>query len=139
MNRIQFSLVMLFLFLKCSSKQEQEKITHEFSDEEYDQHYDLKSQGLERVLGTSSELVGHAIIPFEVGGAVDMYYYPNGIVGTGFATMELIQPDGTGPVPNRNGTYELVAFTKLPYTTDTTSSNPFNHGTKNMWYIYRHW
>jgi hypothetical protein len=55
-----------------------------------------------------------------------MYYYPNGIKGTGFATMELIQPDGTGPVPNRNGTYELVAFTKIPYSSDTTETHPFN-------------
>jgi len=59
--------------------------------------------------------VGHAIIPFGVGGAVDMYYFPNGIPGTGFATMELLDPAGNGPKPNRLGTYELVAFTKEPY------------------------
>ena len=60
------------------------------------------------------DLVGHAIVPFGLdGGAVDMYYFPNGIPGTGFATMELIKPDGSGPKKNRIGTYELVTFTKL--------------------------
>jgi len=28
--------------------------------------------------------------------------------------MELIEPDGSGPKPNRIGTYELIAFTKYP-------------------------
>ena len=71
-------------------------------------------------------LVGHAIIPFDVGGAVDMYYFPNGIKGTGFATMELIRPDGTGPIPNKLGTYELVSFTKEDYNGDNEPTSPFN-------------
>jgi hypothetical protein len=98
----------------------------EFSNEEYEKHYELKMTGLENVLGESHTLVGHSIIPFEVGGAVDMYYFPNGIKGTGFATMELLKPDGTGPIPNRLGTYELVAFTKLDFVQDTIETNPFN-------------
>jgi len=102
------------------------ELNKEFTQEEYDNDYELKSIGLENVLGKSSDIVGHAIIPFEIGGTVDMYYYPNGIKGTGFATMELIKPDGTGPIPNRTGTYELVAFTKLDYVEDTTQTNPFN-------------
>jgi hypothetical protein len=84
----------------------------EFTEQEYDQHYAAKTKALERVLGPMHHMVGHAIIPFQLGGSVDMYYFPNGIAGTGFATMELIEPDGTGPKPNRVGTYELVAFTK---------------------------
>jgi len=111
------------LFKKLFGKKE---IKKEFTQEGYDKDYELKSAGLENVLGKSHNLVGHAIIPFEVGGAVDMYYYPYGIKGTGFATMELIKPDGTGPIPNRTGTYELVAFTKLDYVQDTTNTNPFN-------------
>ncbi|MHC4520877.1 MAG: suppressor of fused domain protein [Planctomycetota bacterium] len=87
--------------------------TARFSEEEWERHYDVKEAGLERLLGPMHGQVGHAIIPFGVdGGAVDMYYFPNGIDGTSFATMELIQPDGTGPKPNRVGTYELVTFTK---------------------------
>jgi hypothetical protein len=97
-----------------------------FTEDEYEKHYDLKMIGLENVLGKSSNIVGHAIIPFEVGGAVDMYYFPQGAAGTGFATMELIAPDGSGPIPTKLGTYELVAFTKTPYTEDTVETNPFN-------------
>jgi len=83
-----------------------------FGDDEWERHYELKKRGLEKVLGEMYELVGHAIIPFQIGGAVDMYYFPNCVDGTGFATMELIEPDGSGPRPSRIGTYELVAFTK---------------------------
>src|ERR1043166_4073498 len=97
MLRITLVLVIISLTSMCTSQQAQEKTTREFTDEEFEKHYKLKSQALEKVLGKSHDLVGHAIIPFEVGGAVDMYYYPNGIKGTGYATMELIQPDGTGP------------------------------------------
>ena len=111
------------IFKKLFGKKETKK---EFTQEEWDRDYELKSIGLEKVLGKANDLVGHAIIPFEIGGAVDMYYYSNGIKGTGFATMELIKPDGTGSIPNRLGTYELVAFTKLDYTQDTVATNPFN-------------
>lgn len=98
----------------------------EFSDEEYENHYELKKDALENVLGEMGDVVGHAIIPFEIGGAVDMYYFPNGIEGTGFATMELIKPDGSGSIPNTNGTYELVAFTKEKYVRSTNENAPFN-------------
>ena len=111
------------LFGKTEQKIEEKR---EFTDEEYEKDYELKMSGLEYVLGKSHNLVGHAIIPFEIGGAVDMYYFPNGIKGTGFATMELIYPDGSGSIPNEYGTYELLAFTKLDYSEDTAETNPFN-------------
>ncbi|MDR0506905.1 MAG: suppressor of fused domain protein [Dysgonamonadaceae bacterium] len=91
------------------------KKAKEYAQEEYDTDYELKMSGLEAVLGKSHNMVGHAIIPFEIGGSVDMYYFPNGIKGTGFATMELLDLDGKGTLPNRRGTYEFVAFTKLNY------------------------
>lgn len=97
----------------------------EFSDEELNRDYELKMAGLEAILGKSHNMVGHAIIPFSIGGAVDMYYFPNGISGTGFATMELLKPDGTGPVPNKLGTYELVAFTKLHISENEKQATPF--------------
>ena len=98
----------------------------EFTAKEHELDYELKSQGLENVIGKMHDLVGHAIIPFSVGGAVDMYYFPNHIKGTGFATMELLEPDGTGPLPNRFGTYELVAFTKHDYHNSEESQTAFN-------------
>ncbi|MBC7848400.1 MAG: suppressor of fused domain protein [Chitinophagaceae bacterium] len=98
----------------------------EFSEEQHDRDYEEKKKGLEDVLGKMHGLVGHAIIPFEVGGAVDMYYFPNHLPGTGFATMELLDPEGNGPKRNRLGTYELVAFTKEPYNENEEAQTPFN-------------
>jgi hypothetical protein len=83
-----------------------------FSPEDYERHHALKAAALERVLGPMHATVGHAIIPYFVGGAVDMYYFPNVTEGTACVTMELIEPDGTGPLPSRVGTYELIAFTR---------------------------
>jgi hypothetical protein len=75
---------------------------------------EAKQRGLEEALGPMHDLVGHAIIPFEIGGPVDMYYFPNVLPGTAFVTQELIDPDGTGPKPSEIGTYELIAFTRHP-------------------------
>jgi hypothetical protein len=98
----------------------------EFTDEEFNLDYELKEIGLENVLGKMHGVVGHAIIPFSIGGAVDMYYFSNHIKGTGFATMELLNPDGFGPKSNRIGTYELVAFTKLDYNDNEDEPTDFN-------------
>jgi hypothetical protein len=84
-----------------------------FSAAQFERHAQAKEAALERILGPMNDLVGHAPIPFQGGGNVDMYYFTSGIPGTAFATMELIEPDGSGPRPNRVGTYELVAFTRL--------------------------
>jgi len=40
--------------------------------------------------------------------------------------MELLEPDGTGPLPNKLGTYELVAFTKHDYSNSEDTQTPFN-------------
>ena len=103
-----------------------EPTTREFTEEEYSKDYELKEQGLEKVLGKMHGIVGHAIIPFSIGGAVDMYYFTNHIKGTGFATMELLDPEGNGPKPNKIGTYELVAFTKLDYNDNEENQTQFN-------------
>lgn len=116
----------IFKKLFGGNKKEETHSKKEFSEQEFNLDYELKSKGLEAVLGASAGMVGHAIIPFEIGGAVDMYYYPNHIKGTGFATMELLDPDGNGPKPNKIGTYELVAFTKEPYGNIEGTDTAFN-------------
>lgn len=114
-------------FSKLFGRKKDEKITEpEFSDEQFEKDYEMKKKGLEDVLGEMYDLVGHAIIPFSIGGAVDMYYFRNHISGTGFATMELLDPAGNGPKPNRVGTYELVAFTKEPYNEKDGDETAFN-------------
>ena len=111
------------------------KMKREFEDAEYRKHFDAMKSAVERFLGPMDNIVGHAIIPFELGGAVDMYYFPNHIRGTGFVTFELIAPDGSGPMPNRIGTYELVTFTKLmkpPIARDRDTNHPFNKIERRM-------
>src|SRR3990170_4449985 len=49
---------------------------------------------------------------YEAGGPVHMYYFPQPNGSTAFATMQLLKPDGTGPMKSSIGTYELVAFTR---------------------------
>lgn len=114
-------------FKKLFGGQKREELSTEpFNQEQYDKDYEEKEKGLEDVLGKMYSMVGHAIIPFAVGGAVDIYYFPNHIQGTGFATMELLDPHGNGPKPNRLGTYELVAFTKEPYNGSVEPQTAFN-------------
>ena len=90
----------------------------EFTPEDYEKHNELKQQWLKNLLGSMHDMVGHSIVPYAVGGAVDMYYFPQSEGGTAFATMELIEPDGTGPRPSRIGTYELVAFTRHSWSSE---------------------
>jgi len=61
-------------FLKKIFGKPEKPVTKEFTDQEYELDYELKSKGLENILGKMHSTVGHSIIPFAVGGAVDMYY-----------------------------------------------------------------
>ncbi len=85
----------------------------EIPEERWREHYKAKQAALERILGPMDSLVGHAIVPFELGGPVDMHYFSTHMPGTVVATMDLIDPEGNGPQPGRLGTYELVACTRL--------------------------
>ncbi|PKW19990.1 hypothetical protein CLV50_3337 [Flavobacterium lindanitolerans] len=105
-------------FLNKMLKQKM-KDDQNFTNEQFAEYHNLKLKSIESVLGVSAETVGHSIIPFGTiadmtVGAVDMYYFPNHISGTGLTTMQLITPDGNGP-KNKKGTYELIAFTKQTY------------------------
>lgn len=106
-----------------------------YTNEEYEIDYELKTQGLENIFGPMFNIVGHAVIPFAIGGSVDMYYFKEHVNGTVFATMELIEPDGTGPIPNDFGTYELVAFTKEHYDA-TNELSSFNLIERRMCSIF---
>ena len=93
----------------------------ELSDDGHEKYYEIKQAALEKILGNMHDFVGHAIVPFKIGGAVDMYYFPHALSGTAFVTMELMEPDGSGPMPGNIGTYELIAFTK--HAIDNNASN----------------
>ncbi|MDJ0851377.1 MAG: hypothetical protein QNK04_23630 [Myxococcota bacterium] len=47
------------------------KPPREFSQEEAERHYEAKKVALENVLGPMHDVVGHALIPFEIGGPTD--------------------------------------------------------------------
>lgn len=107
----------------------QVETTNEFSDEDYVHYFDSKKAALEKILGKMDDLVGRAAIPFTEGGAVDMFYFSNGIPGTGLATMELLTPVNNGLLAGKTGAYELVAFTKQRFPEpgkENDESQPFN-------------
>jgi hypothetical protein len=82
------------------------------------QWYDRKSALMEEMLGKEHDMVMHAIIPYAVGGGLDLYYYPNGIPGTAVATKELSDLPGEGSSNRVFGCYELVMFTRHPIDLD---------------------
>lgn len=53
-----------------------------WTEEALDAFYIAKDKAIQGVLGEQTPTVGHAIIPFEIGGAVDMYYYHHKVKGT---------------------------------------------------------
>lgn len=83
------------------------------SDEhdEADEWYERKTKWMVKWLGAEHNVVMHSIIPYPVGG-LDLYYYPNGIKGTGIATKELCEVKNKGPKNWCYENYELVMFTK---------------------------
>lgn len=100
--------IISFGLIKSASAEKED-----ISEERFNEFSEAKSSALERVLGPMDDLVYHSVIPFFVGGGLDMYYYSSYISGTVIATKELINTDGTGPKPNRMGLYELIACTRL--------------------------
>ncbi|MEO1529087.1 MAG: hypothetical protein AAFX06_27015 [Planctomycetota bacterium] len=99
------------------------------------QWYDDKTSVMVDVLGREHEMVMHAIIPYAVGGGLDLYYFPNGIAGTAIATKELCETPGQGSSNDVFDTYELVMFTRHPLSLDDANdeSTPFGgaHATIN--------
>ena len=60
------------------------------------------------LLGEEHNMVMHAIIPYAIGGGLDLYYFPNGIAGTAVATKELCETPGEGSSNDVFRGYELV-------------------------------
>ena len=99
-------------------------------DENWDQIREWgerKSELMETLLGPMHETVMHAIIPYSVGGALDLYYFPNDVPGTGIATMELSELPGEGSSNDCFRNYELVMFTRETLDLDVAkdASTPF--------------
>src|SRR6516162_8958344 len=83
------------------------------ADDSVDQAwYDRKSALLEESLGKEHDMVMHALIPYALGGGLDLYYYPQGIPGTAIATKELSESPNEGSSNDVYRSYELVMFTR---------------------------
>lgn len=106
----------------------------EVDEEAYQQWYDHKSALLEKSLGTEHDMVMHAIVPFNLGGGLDLYYYPHGVPGTGIATKELYELPNQGSSNSVYRSYELVMFTKHPLSMDDAkeSDTPFGQAHENI-------
>jgi hypothetical protein len=80
------------------------------SDAEWETWWDARVSGIESLLGKSEEIVGHALIPFELGpdagGEADVIYFRHHLPGVVAVTSELIGRDDQ--VPSVVGNYELV-------------------------------
>jgi hypothetical protein len=92
------------------------------------QWYDRKSALMEKLLGKEHDMVMHAIIPYAIGGGLDLYYYAKGIPGTAIATKELSELPGEGSSNRVFQCYELVMFTKHPLDLDAATDESTEFG-----------
>ncbi len=104
--------------------------------EAIDLFFEEKNKVMPTVLGEQVPSVGHAIVGFDVGGQVDMYYYIPKEGGTLFATQELIRPTGEKSIRNEKGYYELVALTKEAYQDVKIGEGPFGEIERRMCGIF---
>jgi hypothetical protein len=108
----------------ANSKKETSSFMTEDHDEKLAQEwYDKKTAMMVDVLGEEHGIVMHALIPYAIGGGLDLYYFPNGISGTGIATKELSETPGEGSSNNVFDTFELVMFTRHAIALDDAKDN----------------
>lgn len=85
----------------------------EVTPERWSEFRRAKQAALEKFLGPMDDVIGHAIVPFDAGGSVDLFFFPACRRGTVVVTMDLIDPNGNGPQSTQLGPYELVICTRL--------------------------
>ncbi len=97
------------MFRKLFGKKKFSEVEEQKLEEEW---YDHISKSLCEILGKEHDMVMHALIPYEVGGALDLYYYPNGVEGTAIATKELSHACRESSTNDKFEKFEFVMFTK---------------------------
>lgn len=75
------------------------------------QWYKKKTRFMKKHLGAELKTVTHAIVPFGLGGGLDLYYYPQE-AGCAIATKDLSPTPDEGPSNQLFQRYEMVMFTK---------------------------
>lgn len=104
----------------------------EAADEVARRWYEHKSRLMEVTLGQEHDVVMHAIIPYAIGGGLDLYYYPNGLPGTAVATKELSEVPNEGSSNRVYRSYELVMFTKHRLDLDAAKDESTEFGRAHM-------
>ena len=104
------------------------------TEEESRQWYEDKSKLMEGIFGKEHDMVMHAIIPFEAGGTLHLYYFPNDIPGTAIATKQLSASPHQGSSNEFFKVYELAMFTRHPLDMDRANddSTEFGQAHKNI-------
>jgi hypothetical protein len=110
------------------------KLSDEQQDTLENEWYENKSQLLETILGKEHDMVMHALIPYELGGGLDLYYYPEGISGTAIATKELTHACKRSSTNDKYQKYELVMFTRHALNLDDAydGNTPFGLAHQNI-------
>jgi len=106
------------------SEEEEERLEEEW--------YDQKSLAMEGLLGKEHDMVMHAIIPYDLDGALDLYYYPNGIPGTAIATKELSHACRESSKNDKFKSYELVMFTRHTLNMDQAQDVETEFGSRHQ-------
>jgi len=108
----------------------------ELSDKTYEHFLQQKAAALEQSLGKAEALhTAPTALPFEMGGLIALACFPQHRPGTGLATLELIAPDGSGTIPNEQGNYELLAFTKFAPSPSAPAQAAFEAMQERLHYI----
>ena len=90
--------------------------------------YARKSALMEQWLGKEHDMVMHSMIPYGLGGGLDLDYFPHDIPGTAIATKELCELPGAGSSNAVFATYELVMFTRYPLALDDAQDETTDFG-----------
>lgn len=98
-------------------------VSSETSEALAQQWYDQKTSFMVGLLGQEHDMVMHAIIPYAVGGGLDLYYFPHGIEGVGIATKELSENPEVGSRNDIFEQYEMVMFTRLTLDLDQAKND----------------
>jgi hypothetical protein len=101
---------------------------HQEEEELARRWYDEKTALMEKSLGPEHGIVMHSIIPYAVGGGLDLYYFAEGMKGTAIATKELSELPNEGSSNEVYCSYELVMFTKHPLQLDLAQNEETDFG-----------
>lgn len=90
--------------------------------------YELRTSLMAEHLGDMHDKVMHAVIPYAIGGALDLYYFPDSPHGTAITTLEVSEEEGNGASNKAYKNYELVMFTRHKLDLDVVRDHQTDFG-----------